>query len=333
MEGKIVPPANEPQSAQSLIRVFRVLADETRFRLLRLLAREELTVNELATITQLAQPRISNHLKILREENLIVERREGSWRHYRIDPQVLPEAAQILWPSVESAWRADPQFAADDKRLASTLAARSRPHGTFFDELAGHWDEIRDQLFGDALGREILRALLPPDLVVADIGTGTGYMADLFGRRAARLIAIDNSEAMLSVARDKASAAGITNIEFRLADAEENPLAPAEADVVTIVQVLHHLENPDRAIAAAARGLRPHGRLIVSDFLEHREGWLKEELNHRWPGFSRGRVEGWLQAAGLEALLFDVIPGRNYESPDGRRLLVPDGFVCVAGLL
>lgn len=321
----------QPESDwRAVIRLFRTLSDETRFRLLRLLWREELTVNELSRITQLAQPRISNHLKILKEDGLIQERRSGSWRHYRVETANVTEAARALWPTLEDSWRHDTQFLADDKRLAEVLEQRTRePRDGFFDELAEQWDDIRDSLFGDALGREVLRAFLPTDLVVADIGTGTGYMLQLFGNRVQRLIAVDNSEAMLAQARQKAAAAGLANVDFRLADAEKSPLAEGEADVVTIVQVLHHIEKPGETIAGLAQGLKAGGLLILNDFLEHEETWLREELHHRWPGFSRARVGEWFAAAGVELVAFEILPGRIFVGPEGQRLNVPDGFTAV----
>jgi ArsR family transcriptional regulator len=305
--------------ARDLTRLFRTLSDETRFRLLRLLWREELTVNELSTITQLAQPRISNHLKILREDNLIVERRSGS------------SAAKALWPTLEETWRENEDFPADDKRLSEVLSARHPDKRlSFFDRLAEQWDEYRNQLFGDALGREILRAFLPPGLVVADIGTGTGYVLTLFGERAEKLIAIDNSEGMLALAREKARAVGLVNIEFRLADAAENALHTNEADVVTVVQVLHHLERPGEVVRHLAAGVRPGGVLIINDFLEHEEHWLRTELQHQWLGFPRDRMEEWLQSGGLRVESWDVLAGRLMTGAESYRLRVPDAFTVVA---
>ena len=324
-------PPPESLSARDVTRVFRTLSDDTRFRLLRLLARDELTVNELASITQFAQPRISNHLKILREENLITERRAGSWRFYRVDADVLDEVTRSLWPALQAAWADEEQFAADDKRLAEVLAARtSQETHAFFDQLAARWDEIRDSLFGGAVGREILRTFLPPDLVVADIGTGTGYVLQLFGSRARRIIAVDPSEVMLAVAREKAQASELDNVEFQLADAETADLPMAGVDVITMVQVLHHVEDPLKALQHLRPALRAGGMLIVNDFLEHQEQWLRQELNHRWLGFSQGRVAAWLEQAGMQLESWEVIPGRLYALPDGQRVTIPDSFTASA---
>lgn len=321
---------SDPSPTRDLTRFFRTLSDDTRLRLLRLLAREELTVNELAEITQLAQPRISNHLKILREENLLEERRAGSWRHYRVDPQGLGGLAGALWPALESAWESDGRFEADDKRLAEVLLARQLPgNGSFFDQLAEQWDTLRESLYGDAFGRAVLRSFLPPGLVVADIGTGTGYVLHLFGGRARRLIAVDHSEAMLAVAREKARSANLSNVEFRLADINgELPIAAEEAHVITLVQVLHHLEDPAAAIAGLVPGLKEGGCVIVSDFLEHQQTWLRDRLHHRWLGFPREKVHRFVAEAGLVVEGWEVLPGRVYEA-EGQRLPIPDAFTLI----
>ncbi|CAN5478140.1 metalloregulator ArsR/SmtB family transcription factor [soil metagenome] len=318
--------------ARDVTRLFRTLSDETRFRILRLLAREELKVNELAEITQLAQPRVSNHLKILREENLIVERRDGASRNYRVDQEALPESAQAVWKSLEAAWQ-DGAYAPDDKRLADVLAARAAAgRGGFFDQLAGRWDAVREGLFGESLGREILRTFLPPGLVVADVGTGTGSTLELFGPRAAKLIAIDSSEAMLDAARAKAKAAGLNNVEFRLADVQDkSPLSAGEADVITIVQVLHHLESPGETVKMLAAGLKPGGLMIVNDFLQHEEGWLRSDFEHRWMGFEKQKVARWISAAGLKLNSWEVAAGKAHELRDGARVQIPDAFTAVAG--
>jgi ubiquinone/menaquinone biosynthesis C-methylase UbiE/DNA-binding transcriptional ArsR family regulator len=322
--------SSNPVSSQQITRLFRILSDETRFRLLRLLWKEELTVNELAAITQLAQPRISNHLKILREEKLIIERRDRSWRYYRVDQNQLIGSAKLLLPALEQSWQENAHYEADDKRLAEVLTAREqRPEGTFFDQLAAQWDDIRSSLFGDELGRGILRSFLPSGLTVADVGTGTGYVVHLFGPIAKKIIAIDNSDAMLEQARLGAEAAGLTNVEFRKANAEESSLEKEEADLITLVQVLHHFEHPEIILRNLVAGLKPGGLMIISDFLDHQEAWLHERFHHRWSGFPRNEVMGWFEQCGLTMQSFDVLPGKVYESSKEISLRVPDGFTAI----
>ncbi|MEQ8820691.1 MAG: metalloregulator ArsR/SmtB family transcription factor [Sumerlaeia bacterium] len=319
-----------------LSRLLKTLGDPTRLRILRLLAEAELSVMELAEVAQLSQPRISNHLKVLREEGLVQERRQGPWRHYRLDRDLMPLPAGALWDAASASWAnghggADDEYAADRARLERVLAERCGRDGGFFEGMAGQWDGLRNAMFGDTIAREILRAFVPQGLVLADIGSGTGYVLELFGDRPERFIAIDNSDAMLSVAREKVDAMGLENVEFRLGDAHDPPLAAGEVDFLTISMVMHYVEDPARVIASAARALRPGGRLFIADFARHNETWLREVMAHRWLGFTRTEVEGWLKAAGLALEAWAVLPGRPAETPDGRRVQVPDGFAVVAG--
>lgn len=315
---------------QNLTRLFKALGDPTRLRLLRLMAETELSVMELAEVTQLAQSRISNHLKILREDGLIQERREGPWRHYRLDRDRLPEGAREVLDPVERAWEADTQFLADRTRLEKVLSGRKSRNGRFFDRIADDWDDVRANLFGDSIARDILRAFVPEDITVADIGAGTGYVLELFAGRPRRMIAIDSSTAMLAVARRKAKAHGWTNVEFRRGDAHEPPLEDGEADIVTMVMVLQYLAEPKRAIRAGARALASGGRLIIADFAQHQEVWLRETMQHRWLGFTREELGEWCADAGLRITGVTVLPGRPWETPDGRKVNVPDGFALLA---
>jgi ubiquinone/menaquinone biosynthesis C-methylase UbiE len=283
---------------------------------------------ELAEVTQLAQSRVSNHLKLLREEGLVQERREGAWRHYRVEAGELPPHARPLWDAVRGTFNGDDRWLADEARLQDVLARREA-RGDFFDIIAGQWDEIREELFGDGIARQLLRAFLPPTTVVADIGTGTGYIPELLGDRPRRIIAIDNSEAMLDVARRKVASLGLDNVEFREGDAHKPPLENAEADLITTIMVLHHVERPAEVIAAAGRALRPGASLLVVDFLEHDQQWLRERLAHRWLGFAHEEVTGWAAEAGLQVSEWSVLPGRMWITPEKHRVRVPDGFLAI----
>lgn len=320
-----------PAPVADVTRLFRTLGDPTRLRLLRLMADHELSVMELAEVTQLAQSRVSNHLKVLREEGLIQERRDGAWRHYRLDRDRLPGAARELWGAVEPSLVDEAPFAADAKRLMRVLAQRHNGRkGHFFEVNAGEWDNIRAELFGDSIAREMLRAFLPPGLVVADVGSGTGYMIELLAHRPERLIAIDTSEAMLAVARRKVADLHLDNVEFRHGDAHEPPLAPGEVDLLLLVMLLHHLAEPARALANAARALKPGGRLLVVDFVEHQETWLRDLMDNRRLGFAKNDLETILRSAGLVLDFWSVLPGRPWITPDNTRVNVPDAFAALA---
>lgn len=316
-------------AALSFSQLLRTLADPTRLRLLRLLSIEELSVNEIAEATALAQPRVSNHLKLLREEQLVEERREGAWRYYRVDESALPERLRALWPTIREACGDDPEMQADAARLEAVLARRGE-RGEFFERFASEWDGLRAELFGDGLTRALFRAFVPRGLTVADIGAGTGHAVELFGDRPARLICIDRSEPMLAIARGKVDALGLTNVEFRVGDAHTPPLEPGEVEFAMLTMVLHHLDRPGDAVAGVARGIAPGGALFLADFLPHQALWMRTNLSHHHLGFGRTVVEAWLAESGLAIESWTTLPGRTWTTPEGNGVRVPDGFALLA---
>jgi len=314
----------------TISRIFKLLGDPTRLRLLRLMAMYELSVMELATATQLSQSRISNHLKLLKEEGFIAERREGSWRYYRLEVDSTPEPARSIWTSLEQNLEPDDQFLADSARLQAVLLKRQSRQGNFFDEMADEWDSVRDQLFGDMIPRHLLRLFFPSDYVVADIGTGTGYLMELLGKRAKKFIAIDMNEAMLSKARDKAKALNLENVDFRTGDAHKPPLEEGEANLITMIMVLHYLENPVGALQSASQSLAPGGSILLIDFVQHQKTWLKEMMNHKWLGFDKKTLESSCQEFGLKLEGWSLLPGRRWMTNGEKELDVPDAFAALA---
>ena len=131
-----------------------------------------------------------------------------------------------------------------------------------------------------------------------DIGVGSGRMLHLFADRVRRAEGIDTSRQMLAIARSSiAPLAGRASVRY--GDAYAPPAEPEAADLVTIHQVLHFLADPARAIAEAARLLKPGGRLVIADFAPHKLEFLRAEHAHRRLGFSDPEIEGWAGAAGV----------------------------------
>jgi ArsR family transcriptional regulator len=314
-----------------VIRLMKTLSDATRLRLLRLVSQEELTVGEIAASTNLAQSRVSNHLKILRDEGLLVERHEGAWHYYRL-ASPLPESAQTFWPEVQKGWKSSDFFPDDLVQLEAALTARTARSQAYFERVASEWDSIRDNLFADSLAKALLAALLPNNLTVADIGTGTGYIPQLLGDNVDKIIAIDSATNMLSMAKLNAEKLGQTNIDFRQGDAENPPLKANEVNVITMMMLIHHLVHPGVALQKAADALQPGGTLIIADYKPHEQKWLQEHMEHRWLGFTRNEVEEWLTEAGFQPTGWVTIPGGGTVSIQGRKLQIPDAFLSIATL-
>ena len=300
-----------------------LLADATRARLLLALEEQELTVSELCSVLQLPQSTVSRHLKSLGDEGWVASRREGTSRHYRTTVDELPDAARRLWRLTRSEVSKTPLVEEDGRRLASVLAERRSRSQEFFSSAAGQWDRMRRELFGDRAELIPLLALLPREWKVGDLGCGTGRMGEALAPFVSKLVAVDDSPAMLEAAKERL--ARFDHVEVRRGRLEALPVEDGSLDVALVALVLHHLPEPGRAVAEAARALQPGGRLLVVDMLPHDREEYRQEMGHVWLGFSEERITGWLEDAGFEELQFTHLP----PMPDSRGpgLFVAQGTV------
>jgi ubiquinone/menaquinone biosynthesis C-methylase UbiE/DNA-binding transcriptional ArsR family regulator len=300
--------------------MLKAAGEETRLRLLALLAEAELTVTELTEILRQSQPRISRHLRLLAESRLVVRFREGSWAFFR-----LPEHGDKAELARTLAALLDPDdrvMARDRERLAAVRAARATAAQAYFREHAAEWDRIRRLHAADAaVEAEIQQALADrPFRSLLDLGTGTGRMLELLGPGLERGLGIDLSLDMLALARARLDRAGLRHCSVRHGDIYDLALPRDSFDVVIVHQVLHYLDDGARALREAARVLRPQGRLLVIDFAPHELEFLRDEHAHRRLGFAEETVSQWLEQAGL-----DVISHRSVSPEAGS-----DGEIAVS---
>jgi ArsR family transcriptional regulator len=287
-------------SVDVLVSQLKAAGDETRVRLLALLRQGERTVKELTEILRQSQPRISRHLKVLADAGLVARSPEGSWVYYRLADEEAGRAVALA--IIEGLDRQDPKLARDDDRLAVLKRQNREAAERYFAEHASRWDEIRSLHVPE---REVEAAMLAhagagPFRAMLDVGTGTGRMLELFADRYERAVGLDLSPAMLAVARANLERAGIGHARVRLGDGTNLPVLRDSFDLVVIHQVLHFLDDPDRALAEAAGALAPSGRLLVVDFAPHELEFLRESQAHRRLGFSHAQMRAWIAAAGLE---------------------------------
>ena len=300
--------------------MLKAAGEDTRLRLLALLAEAELTVTELTEILRQSQPRISRHLRLLAESRLVVRFREGSWAFFR-----LPEHGDKAELARTLAALLDPDdrvMARDRERLAAVRAARATAAQAYFREHAAEWHRIRRLHAADAaVEAEIQQALADrPFRSLLDLGTGTGRMLELLGPGLERGLGIDLSLDMLALARARLDRAGLRHCSVRHGDIYDLALPRDSFDVVIVHQVLHYLDDGARALREAARVLRPQGRLLVIDFAPHELEFLRDEHAHRRLGFAEETVSQWLEQAGL-----DVISHRSVSPEDGS-----DGEIAVS---
>jgi ArsR family transcriptional regulator len=281
-----------------------LLADGVRSRALLAVSSGELTVSELCEVLDLPQSTVSRHLKILADSGWATSRPEGTRRLYRLAERDDP--ARSVWDLARAEIESSPGGRQDALRLERVLARRRDGSRRFFEDGAERWDHRREELFGSRSPLVGLLGLLDPGLTVADLGCGTGVVADLLSGFVRRVVAVDDSDSMLEASRHRL--AGRANVEVRKGQLEELPLEPASVDAATLILVLHHLPDPARALAEVARILRPGGRLILVDMLPHDRDELRREMGHVWLGFARERIERLALDAGLELVRFADLP-------------------------
>lgn len=282
----------------TILNILRALADPTRLRLLALLEKEELSVNELQEITHLGQSRISTHLGQLQKVGLVQSRREGKRAFYRMNRL----GEQTFIAAVELAVRGAgelPERMADLGSLKRVLTLRDDLAQNYFNQIAGRFDRS----YGpgrswQAFSQLLLRMM--PALVIADLGSGEGLVSELLARRARHIIAVDNSEKMVQFGSEKALANGLTNLEFRVGDLQNPPIDPHSVDLAILSQALHHAENPAEAIRAAAKILKVGGQILILDLRAHSFEQARELYGDLWLGFRDGEIHQWLEESGFK---------------------------------
>jgi ArsR family transcriptional regulator len=285
------------KAAPAILDHLTSLADTTRSRLLLLLDRHELTVSELCAITQLPQSTVSRHLKALGDSGWVAPRAEGTSNVYTLTLGELDAGARRLWQLVREQVGATPAAAHDQRRLQAVIADRRTKSQEFFASSAGHWDRVRDELFGDRFHLAALAAFADADAVVADLGCGTGQVSAAIAPFVDRVIAVDGSAAMLQAAKRRLQA--FDNVELRRGDLEALPVDEARVDAATLMLVLHHVSEPGHALREVARILKPGGKAIVVDMLPHDREHYRQQMGHVWLGFGESQIEGMLAEAGF----------------------------------
>ena len=293
------------------LKSLRALADPTRLRIVALLEKDELSVNELQEVSRLGQSRISTHLGLLAETGLVQSRRDGKRTFYRLSIHPDSHVREFTKLAMRGA-KELPEHEADQLNLKRVLARRHEQAQVYFNQVAGRFDRS----YGpgrswQAFGHLLLR-ILPP-IVVADLGSGEGLLSELLARRCAKVIAVDNSEKMVEFGAKKAKKNGLKNLEFRLGDLENPPIEAASVDLVVLSQALHHATEPDVAIRSAFTMLKPGGQILILDLLKHGFAKAHELYGDRWLGFAESDLHRWLEAAGFKKIEVTVVASEDQE--------------------
>src|SRR5439155_13126946 len=269
--------------APAILDHLSALSDPTRSRILLLLDRRELTVSELCGIVQLPQSTVSRHLKALADAGWITARAEGTSNLYTMTRDEMDASARRLWLLVREQVGPTRAAAQDQRRLQAVLAERRTKSQEFFSSSAGQWDRMRDDLFGDRFHLAALAAFAEREWTVGDLGCGTGTVSAALAPFVARVVAVDSSAAMVQAAKKRLQ--GFDNVDLRRGELESLPIDDARLDAATLMLVLHHVPEPERALGEVSRVLKPGGRVVLVDMLPHDRDSYRQQMGHVWLGF------------------------------------------------
>jgi ArsR family transcriptional regulator len=301
----------------ALATYLKTLGHPDRLRILALLSQSELTVSELVQILDLSQPRITQYIKSLEQIGVVERMREGSWVFSRLKRG--QESNSVILAATLSALSHDhPQLQSDREVLNQVRAERSRQAEAFFASVANDHNQLGHEYLPQADIEESLLELVGSQKFnrMVDLGTGTGRMLKLFAPLIRSGVGVDDSVDMLRVARHTLSDDAYTHISVQQADLQDAPLKDEAADLVTLHQVLHFLEDPGKAVAEAARLLDDGGHLLITDFGKHMLENYRESYSHRRLGFSDTDMSQFLEQNGFKLTQKRSLPASDPLTPD-----------------
>lgn len=280
-----------------MIDTFKALADPCRMRLTAVLLAGEFTVQELTRIMGMGQSRVSRHLKILTEAGVLCVKRQGTWSYFRVGE------GSSFFSTIRTAFERGldslPERSRDLAAVAAVLEERRLRSREFFNRHASQWDDLARSLLPVPEYQQQLLNLVPEGVSLLEIGVGTGGLLAKLAARAAKVIGVDHSPAMLEEARHRLDGIGIGGIELRLGEMSHLPLPDASVECVVANMVLHHAADPAEVLAEIRRVLVPGGTLLLADLARHEREVAREQLADQWLGFEENELTEWLKRAGF----------------------------------
>lgn len=290
--------------------------DALRLDILRALSLDSFGVLELSQIFAMPQSGMSHHLKILAKAGLVTTRREGNSIFYRRVPEsATPELATLhraLLQSIDTL-----SLSAEvNTRLHEIQAERSLRSQQFFAENADRFRQQQEliasyEVYGTQAAEMLAQCFPHGGGLALEVGPGEGAFLGELASRFQRVIALDNSQAMLEHARQFAGEKKLANIEFIHGDTTQNTLRELNADCVVLNMVLHHVPSPAQIFSDLALALKPNGSLLITELCHHDQRWAESACGDLWLGFEPNDLTQWAQAAGFESGRAVYIAQRN----------------------
>lgn len=300
-----------------LVGILKAAGEQTRLRLLALLADGDLSVKDLTVILNQSQPRISRHLKLLFDAGLVERLPEGAWVYYRLKQDELGrDVVSTLMNQIDLN---DSLIRRDREKLASVKQSNAQAASDYFQLNAERWDELRalhapestvDAAILDILGSQRIKNLL-------DLGTGTGSILTLLSDHCDQGLGLDANRSMLSIARARLDEADCHHMHVQQGDILDLATLDGRYDLVTLHQVLHYLDDPTDALKEAASVLDQNGRLLIVDFAPHAHEFLRKDHAHRRLGFSRDDMRRSIEHAGMTMLSTHDLEAGKEQSFNG----------------
>ncbi len=187
-------------------------------------------------------------------------------------------------------------------RIAAVHGQRAEASREFFARMASNFQAQQDLIAGLPQYRDSLLALLDAlpltrQATALEVGPGDGAFLPELARRFAQVSALDNSPAMLELARQRCEREGLGNVQLQLADALQQPHSPV--DCVVLNMVLHHFAAPAEAMRQLSPLINSGGHLLITELCSHNQSWAREACGDLWLGFEQDDLARWAEAAGL----------------------------------
>jgi len=298
------PQISRPDTAPALALACKAAADPLRLQILRTLKAESFGVLELCQILGLAQSKLSHHLKVLAKANLVATRRDGNSIFYRrplLDLDApLVDFTQALFKTL------DAEVLGSDiiDRINQIKADRSRLSLDFFAKNANKFRETQELITEGSeyvvQARELIKLTGLPDSASAiEIGPGEGHYLPELAQRFAMVHAVDNSAAMLALAKQHTSEQKLSNVHFIHGETSDALSQQLTADFIACHMVLHHIPSPQMIFEQSSQLLNAGGYMLVAELCHHDQGWVKGSCGDLWLGFEPEELKHWAQTAGL----------------------------------
>lgn len=295
-----MPVTHPSTTIDNLALLNKAAGDNLRLQILQLLEQDSFGVLELADIFNVSQSRMSHHLKILASAQLVSTRREGNSIFYR---RALLSNTELdaVRSSIFSAIDTMPWHAELENGLNSVYAERGQQSQLFFEKHAGKFTEVTDLIAGyehyaESL-EEVLKAIeLPTSAHAMEVGPGQGGFLKPLSERFTKVYALDNSPAMLELAKQHSP---LTNVEFVLGEPLDAVTRNITVDLLAFNMVVHHIPAPAEVLTASAKLLNKNGYLLITDLCPHDQNWVKESCGDLWLGLDPEEIKHWAKAAGL----------------------------------